>query len=127
MVEYFSEQYWDTLADKLNSDAGFQEKASDVDASLLYVAKDRGQACRMTIDNGKVTVEHVDPEAETEADFRFIGPYETWVASHRDGQGLQKLVMTGKLKFKGSIPQVMSLQRQLGDMTARAREIDVDY
>lgn len=125
MVEYFSEQYWDTLADKLNGDEAFQEKASDVDASLLYVAKDKGRACRMTIDGGKVSVEQVDPDAE--ADFRFIGPYETWVKSHRDGEGLQKLVMTGKLKFKGSIPQVMSLQRQLGDMTARAREIDADY
>ncbi len=77
------------------------------------------------IDGGKVAVAQVDQDAED--DFRFIGPYETWVKSHRDGEGLQKLVMTGKLKFKGSIPQVMSLQRQLGDMTARAREIDVDY
>lgn len=125
MVEYFSEQYWDTLADTLNKDEAFQEKASDVDASLLYVAKEKDAACKMTIDGGKVTVEQVDQDAE--ADFRFIGPYETWVKSHRDGQGLQKLVMTGKLKFKGSIPQVMSLQRQLGDMTARAREIDVEY
>lgn len=125
MVEYFSEQYWDTLADTLNKDEAFQEKASDVDASLLYVAKEKDAACKMTIDGGKVTVEQVDQDAE--ADFRFIGPYETWVKSHRDGDGLQKLVMTGKLKFKGSIPQVMSLQRQLGDMTARAREIDVDY
>lgn len=125
MVEYFSEQYWDTLADTLNQDEAFQEKASDVDASLLYVAKEKDDACKMTIDGGKVTVEQVDQDAE--ADFRFIGPYETWVKSHRDGDGLQKLVMTGKLKFKGSIPQVMSLQRQLGDMTARAREIDVEY
>lgn len=125
MVEYFSEQYWDTLADKLNADESFQDEASDVEASLLYVAKDKGKACKMTIDHGKVAVEHVDPEAE--ADFRFIGPYETWVKSHRDGQGLQKLVMTGKLKFKGSIPQVMSLQRQLGGMTTLAREIDSEY
>lgn len=125
MVEYFSEQYWDTLADTLNQDEAFQEKASDVDASLLYVAKDEDKACKMVIDGGKVSVEQAAPD--TEADFRFIGPYETWVKSHRDGESLQKLVMTGKLKFKGSIPQVMSLQRQLGDMTARAREIDVEY
>lgn len=125
MVQYFTEPYWDELASELNADEAFQEKASDLDTSLLFVAEDEDLAFRMDVDNGKVSAEPV--EADAEAEFAFKGPYEAWVSNHRDGTGLQRLVMTGKLNFEGSMGKIMSLQSQLGFVTDKAREIEADY
>lgn len=125
MVEYFTEAYWDELASRLNEDEDFQQEASDLETSLKFVAEDKGRAFVMNVDNGKVNAEAVDEDAE--AEFSFTGPYEAWVANHRDGTGLQRLIMTGKLSFDGSMPRIMSLQNQLGFVTDEAREIDADY
>lgn len=125
MVEYFTEAYWDELASRLNGDEAFQEKAGDLDTSLLFVAEDKDRAFLMDVENGEVTANAVDGDAE--AEFAFKGPYESWVSNHRDEAGLQRLVMTGKLHFEGSMGKIMGLQNQLGFVTDTAREIEADY
>lgn len=125
MVEFFTESYWDQLASRLNEHEDFQSEASDLETSLKFAAPDKGRAFIMSVDNGKVSAEAVDEDAE--AEFSFTGDYDVWVENHRDGTGLQRLVMSGKLKFDGSMPRIMSLQSQLGFVTDEAREIEADY
>lgn len=125
MVEFFTESYWDQVASRLNEHEDFQEDASDLETSLKFVAPDEGRAFIMSVENGKVSAEAVDED--TEAEFSFTGDYDVWVEHHRDGTGLQRLVMSGKLKFDGSMPRIMSLQSQLGFVTDEAREIEAEY
>lgn len=125
MTEYFTEDYWHQLADRLNQHDGFQDKASDLDTSLLFVAEDKDRAFLMDVDHGKVTAEPASADAD--AEFAFKGDYDAWVSNHRDGTGLQRLVMTGKLTFEGSMGKIMGLQSQLGFVTDEAREIDAEY
>lgn len=125
MVEYFTEAYWDELASDLNADENFQSEADDLDTSLLFVAEDKDRAFLMDVNNGKVNAKRAD--GDTEAEFAFKGPYEAWVSNHKGEADLQRLVMTGKLQFEGSMSKIMSLQSQLGFVTDRAREIDAEY
>lgn len=125
MVEYFTEAYWDELAADLNADEDFRSAAGDLTTQLLFVAEDKGRACLMEVEDGEVQATPAD--ADTEAEFAFTGPYETWIDHHKGEADLQRLVMTGKINFDGSMGKIMSLQKQLGFVTDRAREIDAEY
>lgn len=124
MVQYFTKAFFDELASQLNADEDFQAKTSDLDLTILNVAKDKGDAFLLTIDGGKVSVEEADPE--TDAEFKFIGDYDQWVANH-EGSSLQKMVMTGKIRFKGSMPKIMRLQSKLKAIDETGHEIDAEY
>lgn len=125
MVEYFTEAYWDELASILNDDESFREDASDLETELLFVAEDKGRAFRLTFDHGNVTAE---PSSEgADADFTFIGPYDEWVKNHKGDADFQRQIMMGKLKFKGSMGEIMSLRKQLGSAMKKAGTIDAEY
>lgn len=125
MVEYFTEDYWNELAKRLNNSPEFQDAADDLTTSLLFVAQDEDRAFLMDVQDGQVTAEPASADAD--AEFAFKGDYDAWVTNHRDGTGLQRLVMTGKLTFEGSMGKIMRLQSQLGFVTDEAREIEAEY
>lgn len=125
MVEYFSEAYWNELASILNNDEDFRENASDLDTSMIFVADDKDLAYKLTFEGGKV--EATESSQDEEADFKFIGPYEQWVRNHKGEADFQRLMMTGKIKFEGSMSQIMSLRKQLGSAMGKAAEIDAEY
>lgn len=111
MAQFFTPDYFRELEKTLNSDAEFKQKTASLKLDVLMVAKDKGLSGLMKLQNGQVAIEPSTPEAK--ADFKFIGDYATWVANHKGEAPLDKLVMTGKLKFVGSIPKIMGLRSQL--------------
>lgn len=125
MVQYASAEYFETLAASLNEDAVFQEKTSNVKADLLFVTKERADGFLLKVDHGKASVQNVP--AESKAEFTFIADYPVWVSNHRDGHALEKLIMTGKVKFKGSIPRIMTLKNQLTLIDQKAKTIPAEY
>ena len=125
MHRYLSQAYFEELASLLNADAEFQKKAGSLTTRLLFIVRDRGQAVLFAVDHGKVSVTMATPEAP--ADFVFTGDYATWVTNHRDGVTLEKLIMTGKVKMKGSIPRILGLKSQLGAVDQKGRTIPVEY
>lgn len=125
MVEYFSENYWNELAKLLNNDEEFKEDASDLETDLVFVADDKDRAFRLIFDQGNVEVETVDTDAD--GDFKFIGPYDEWVKNHKGEADFQRQIMMGKLKFEGSMGDIMSLRKQLGSAMSKATEIDAEY
>lgn len=125
MVQYATLEFFQQLADALNQDATFQAKTSSLKAELLFSTKERADACLLKVDGGKVTVASVP--ADTKAEFVFLADYPTWVTNHRDGATLEKLIMTGKVKLKGSIPRIMTLKSQLGLIDAKAKTIPAEY
>lgn len=124
MVEFFTRPYFDEVAKVLNNDAEFKSKTTNLDAKILMVAKDKGHAFLLTIQKGTAQVE--DAASDAKADFTFVGDYDTWVSNHKGEAPLDKLVMTGKLKFKGSIPKIMSLRSQLVVIDKLAQSVDAE-
>lgn len=108
---FFTPAYGQELEKALNSDAEFKQKTASLNLKILMSVKDKDMHALLTIQNGAATVQEVKGDAP--ADFKFIGEYATWAANHRGEAPLDKLVMTGKLKFVGSIPKIMGLRNQL--------------
>lgn len=125
MIPYASAEYFDALASALNDDAAFREKTAGVKAELLFVTKERPEGFLLKVDHGKASVQQVPATAN--AEFTFTADYPTWVSNHRDGLSLEKLIMTGKVKLKGSIPRIMTLKNQLGIIDQKAKTIPATY
>jgi putative sterol carrier protein len=112
MPSLFTPGFFDELVKRLNNDADFRQKTANVGATVLMVNTDTKTSFLMTIARGTAAWAPGAPDAK--ADFTFLGDTATWVSNHKGEAPMEKLVMTGKLKFKGSIPKIMGLRAQLG-------------
>ena len=121
---FFTQGYFEELVKTLNSDAEFKQKAANMNLSILMSAKDKGLTALLRIQDGQATAQAALPEEK--ADFKFIGDYAVWAANHRGEAALDKLVMTGKLKFVGSIPKIMGMRSQLMIIDRLAQTVPAD-
>lgn len=112
MPALFTGDFFDELVKRLNNDADFKQKTATLKASVLMVNTDTKTSFLMTIMQGNAT--WAAGTQETKADFTFLGDAAIWAANHKGEASMEKLVMTGKLKYKGSIPKIMGLRAQLG-------------
>lgn len=111
MASLFSPEYFAEFQKTLNNDPEFKSKTANLNTTVLMVNKDTHKSYLMKIEKGVATI--TEGSMETKADFTFIGEAAIWAANHRGEASLEKLVMTGKLKFKGSIPKIMGMKSQL--------------
>ncbi len=107
MVQYFSKEFFDALAAALNTDAEWMKKTTNQSFKSIITITDRSQSFFLDVAGGKVIVNETAPDAP--ADFKFEGPYDSWVILGRGEKDFQSLVMAGKVKFRGSMPKVMGL------------------
>lgn len=121
MVEYFTDEYYQTIAKRLNDDDEFQEKASNLSTSLVQVAKDKDKAVKFTIDDGQVTAQEVGPDEE--AEFRLIASYDDWTKVVKGEEKVDKLVMMGKMKVEGSMAKLLQYRDQLEYLTKVGQDI----
>ena len=124
MAELFTRPYFEELVKTLNNDAEFKAKTGSLTATILMVDTTKDAAYLLAIDKGTASVSDARPD--TKADFAFLGDHDTWVRNHNGEAPMEKLVMTGKLKFKGSIPRIMSLRSQLGVIDNIAQRVPAD-
>ena len=111
MPAMFTGAFFDELVKTLNNDSEFKTKTANVTATVLMVNRDTKQSFLLNIAKG--TASWAQGAEDTKADFTFIGDTNTWLANHRGEISMEKATMTGKLKFKGSLPKIMSLRSQL--------------
>lgn len=124
MVEYFTDGYYDELVDALNSDGDFKSAAEGFSATVVQVAKDKDKAYRISIEDGSVSAEEVDPDAD--GDFRFVADYDDWVKVVTGDSTAEKLIMMGSMKVDGSMSDVLKNRDTLEYLTKTGREIDPD-
>ena len=107
MVQYFSKEFFDSLVGALNADPEWMKKTTGQSFKTVITITDRSQSYFLDVAGGKATVTVIAPDAP--ADFKFEGPYDSWVILGRGEKDFQSLVMAGKVKFRGSMPKVMGL------------------
>ena len=91
---------------------------------LTLTVTDRSTSYMLEIVNGVVTARKA--AAEDPADFKFEGPYDIWAKIARGQTDFNTAVITGKMKFKGSLPRIMGIQPQVLRLTAVAKAIPAD-
>lgn len=122
--QLFSLQYFEEVQKVLNNDPEFKAKTANVTTTILMVNRDTHQSFLLGIDKGVATV--TQGSEDTKADFTFIGDTATWVKNHQGEAPMEKLVMTGKLKFKGSIPKIMGMKSQLTIIDRLAQSVEAE-
>jgi len=122
----FSSAFFEELVKTLNNDPEFKSKTGSVNATILMVNKDTHTSHLLTISKGAATYNGPGTE-DTKADFIFIGDSPTWIANHKGEITMEKAIMTGKLKFKGSLPKIMGLRSQLTVIDAIAQKVPAEF
>lgn len=125
MAEFFSGAFFQELAARLNEDEEWKKKGADLTTRIVVTCTDRDLSFLLDLQEGQVSASKVD--AEEPADFKFEGPYDSWRASAEGEKDLQTLVMTGRMKFKGSMSKIMAMMGPLGRLTAVLRDIPTEF
>jgi putative sterol carrier protein len=125
MTQFFTEEFFAELADRLNVDEEWNRKAGDLTTKIVATCTDRDISVLLDIQNGKVSARSVGPDEP--ADFKFEGSYDAWQTTAKGEADLQTLVMTGKMKFKGSMSKIMAMMSQLSRLTAVLREMPKEF
>lgn len=120
-MQYFSMEYFEELARRLNADGDWRKKAATLTAKITLTVTDRSQSFLIDIANG--TVAAIPVKAEDPADFKFEGPWGIWTKIASGQTDFNTAVITGKMKFRGSLPKIMGIQPQMTRLTQVAKEI----
>ncbi|MEE8232925.1 MAG: SCP2 sterol-binding domain-containing protein, partial [Thermoplasmata archaeon] len=107
MAKFFTEEYFQDLADRLNADDEWRKKAEGVNSKIVVTAVDRDFSELLDIQAGEVTASKGD--ADTLADFKFEADYDVWKAAAQGEGDLTSLVMTGRMRFRGSMSKIMGM------------------
>ncbi len=125
MVQYFTKEFFDELAGRLNADPEWGKKAAAIAAKIVLTCTDRNASFLVDIQGGRVAVHDVAPDVR--ADFKFEGTYEAWTQLGKGEKDFQGLVLGGKIRFRGSMPKVMALMGPLGRITQLAQQVPKEF
>lgn len=125
MVQYFSKEFFDTLANALNIDAEWLKKASSLTFKSIITITDRSKSYLLDVVSGQVGVSETAPDVP--ADFKFEGPYDSWVILGKGEKDFQSLVLAGKVKFRGSLPKVMGMMSQWNRLIKVAQQLPKEF
>ncbi|HEX9340988.1 MAG TPA: SCP2 sterol-binding domain-containing protein [Thermoplasmata archaeon] len=125
MVQYFSEAFFDEVANRLNVDPEWAKKASTVTTKIVLTCTDRNASFLLDIANGMVSAAPVAPDVP--AEFKFEGTYDAWTQLGKGERDFQGLVLGGRIRFRGSMPKVMALTGQLNRITQVAQQVPKEF
>ncbi len=125
MVGFFTKEFFEDLAQRLNVDDEWKKKAGSLTTKIIATCTDRDLSMMLDIQNGAITTTEV--AMDEPSDFKFEGNYEAWQKTGKGEADLQTLVMTGKIKFKGSMSKIMAMMGQLNRLVTVLREMPKEF
>ena len=127
-LKFLSEEWAQTMTEKLNASDDFKNAASSQEVKLQQVVTDTPDGGEgkyyFTIEGGNATVslgEISDPDATITQN------YETAVAINKQELNAQNAFMQGKLKISGNMMKLMQLQSVFNAMPKAVSDVDVEY
>lgn len=121
-MQYFSSEYFETLSQRLNADADWRKKAATTTAKVILTVTDRATSFLLDVTNGLVSARKA--AVDDPADFKFEATYEVWLRVARGETDFNTAVLTGKMRFKGSLPKIMGLQPQMTRLAEVAKHLE---
>ena len=120
-MQYFSHEWFEELARRLNADPEWGKKAVSLTTRITLTVTDRGLCHQIEVAGGRVSTREAKPDEV--ADFKFEAPWEIWGKVAAGSTDFNTAVITGKMKFKGSLPKIMGIQTQMNHLTKAAKDI----
>ncbi len=121
MVRYFTSEFFEALVASLNQDEEWQRRARRLNLKILLNVTDRGEVHLLQVTEGTLSTHGAKPEDLD--DFKLEGTYDNWATFTTGENDLPTLVMTGRLRFKGSVSKIMALQDPLNRLAQIARSL----
>jgi len=125
MAQYFTRAFFEDIANRLNADPDWTKKAANLNIKIVLTCTDRASSHLLEVQGGRVTATDVPPEVP--ADFKFEGPYEAWVVLGKGEKDFQSLVISGRIRFRGSLPKIMGMMGQLTRITQMAQQVPKEF
>ena len=119
VVQFYTKAFFEELARRLNEDADWAKWGKALDMKIVCTAIDVKRSFLIDIRKGRVSTKEATPDIA--AKYKFEGKYETWVALCKGEAELQKLIMAGKIRFTGPMPELMGLAGPLNRIVMVAR------
>jgi len=125
LAKYFSEEYFKEVETRLNSDAKWQDGTKNLKTTLVLAATDQSAGFSVAVENGKTTIQRVEPNFQ--AEFAFEGPYEVWTRVARGELDFQAAVLKGSLRFRGSITKILFYRDRFVRIAEVIREVPKEF
>jgi putative sterol carrier protein len=126
-VKYLSEEWANTMTEKLNGSEEFKKAASGQTVKLQQVVTDAPEGetkYYFVLDGGNVEVSLGEV---ADADATITQNYETSVAITKSELNAQNAFMQGKLKISGNMMKLMQLQGVFNAMPKAVSDVEVEY
>jgi putative sterol carrier protein len=125
MLNYFTEEYFKEVEQKLVADAKWQQDTKGVKTTILLGASDRSALFLLKVEDGATSIGKV--VAGTAAEFSFEGTYDTWTKVAKGEVDFQSAVLKGLLKFRGSITKILFYKDRFIRIAEVIRSVPVEF
>ena len=124
-VHFYTLPFFQELARRLSADETWGRQFQGREVRLVCSAPDVKRAFLLEVHDGAVRAS--EATADTKADFRLEGPYDSWVRVCKGEAEVEKLVLAGKIRVAGSMPDLMRMMGPLNHMVLMARTFPKEF
>ncbi len=126
MVKFFTLEFFQKLAEELNSNPSFESSMADFQGSMSLRVTDRDLAVYFEINNGKI--ENLkEAEEGDEAEYVLEGTYDTWVKIGKAELMAREAIMSGAIKLEGSFMTLVSYADGFGVLLGTMAEMPKEF
>ena len=125
MANYFTEDYFKEVEQKLVADPKWQADTKGVKTTILLSAPDKAALFLIKVEDGATTISKTEPGSTVE--FSFEGPYDVWTKIAKGEVDLQSAVLKGQLKFRGSITKILFYKDRFTRIAEIIRTVPVEF
>lgn len=125
MIQFYTKEFFEELARRLNADAEWGKAMSSKTFRMVCSASDKKRSFLIAVAQGKVATS--EASAETKADYHFEGRYESWVSLCKGEAEMERLIQQGKIRLAGSMSDVMGLMGPLNRIVLTARSFPKEF
>ena len=125
MVQFYTAEFFEELARRLNADAEWAKMMAGHDMRMVCTASDKKRSFLIAVKGGKVTT--AAATSETAANYHFEGRYDVWVQLCKGEAEMDRLIQQGKIRMAGSMAEAMGFMGPLNRIVLAARSFPKEF
>ncbi|MEE8186676.1 MAG: SCP2 sterol-binding domain-containing protein [Nitrososphaerales archaeon] len=121
LVKFFTIEFFRALVDQLSRDASLTKLTKGMKTTLLLGCTGKDSAFLITVLDEHLDLSEVS--SNEKAEFRFTAPYERWEKIARGEAKMQGDVLSGRIRFRGSMTKMLLYVNRVIGLERKAVEI----
>ena len=121
LVKFFTIEFFEALVDQLSNDVSLARLTNGMKTTLLLGCTGKESAFLIDVLDERLYLREVS--ADEKAEFRFTAPYERWERIARGEAKMQGDVLSGRIRFRGSMTKMLLYVNRVIGLEKKAIEI----